>query len=135
MKTIDVSRSRNMIKDIRCSLAGMIAGIGVSIRRGMSLGFVFFLALSTLSLLNLGADKLEASFKDVFTTTKSEVRSNLVVSPRVAMVRPAVIYKKPTTIANGNHVAPRDVTKTIRESGYLLNAIESFTRSLGRFAQ
>lgn len=136
MKTIDVSQSRNMIQSIRCNLAGMIAGLGISIQRGVSLGFVLFLALSTLSLLNLGADKLEASFKDVFVVTKTKA-SNPVVASRSVNVRPVVIYQKPQVqmIATENRVPPRDVSKTIRESGYLLNAIESFTRSLGRFAQ
>jgi hypothetical protein len=135
MKTIDVSGSRKMSHVIKGSLVGVLIGIGISIQRGVSLGFVLFLALSTLSLLNLGADKIEASFKDVFVTKKVEAKSNPVITPARTTVRPVVIYQKPPVVSTVSRGSNGDLTKTIRESGYLVNAVESFTRSLGRFAQ
>jgi hypothetical protein len=135
MKTIDVSGSRKMSHVIKGSVVGVLIGIGISIQRGVILGFVLFLALSTLSLLNLGADKIEASFKDVFVTKNGEAKSDPVITPARTTVRPVVIYQKLPVISNGSRGSNGDLTKTIRESGYLVNAVESFTRSLGRFAQ
>jgi len=109
--------------------------VKVLVRRGLSLGLVLFLALSTLSMMNRGVDSI-GSFLGL--KKQERVAAPAFDSPRVLMVprasqgyASAYSYRPPTGGGRGTS----NTRDTIRESSYFLNALRDFSNSLGRFAK
>lgn len=101
--------------------------------RGLSLGFVLFVALSALSLLSRGMDSFESAFK----------QSGLKQSPQfaasghsgVVSASYGVPGQSQTRLVSSGLGKPQNTRDVIRESGYFVSAAESFTRSLSRFSK
>ena len=97
-----------------------------------------FLAFTTLSFLNQGAGYLKASLVKPVVVKQSEAavpsfsRGNVNVRQAVVgqvsgrVFRPAVIPEA---------YSPKNTRDTLRESGYLVNELESFARTLARFGR
>jgi len=109
-------------EEVRGSVLG---GLVLLVRRGVGLGVVLFLALSTFSILNHGAGCLEAFLKGSLAQKdeQKEARSYTVSRP----VSGLAAARSQSPVKQG-----QDMTKTIRESGYFLGSLDYFIRSLAK---
>ena len=94
---------------------------------------MLFLALSTLSLLNRGMDSLGSSSKG----SKAGLSQRQIFQPAAPVSRlPYRVISQPYSGgANTRLNKTQDARDAIRESGYFVSSVESFMRSLGRFAK
>ena len=130
MREIEYSELRENVPlfNARGFAKGFFKEVASSLRKGVSLGLVLFLALGTLSILNRGANFVEVSFKERLKPGR-EIPRNLVI-PRIY---PAYVSlpSRPFGAAE-----PKGTMRDrLRESTYLLDAAERFSRTLGRFGR
>ena len=133
MKAIEYQEDRSLSVFLKVLVRGIFSQILMLFGKGLSLGLVLFLALSTLSLLNRGMDSLSSSSKG----------SKAGLSQRQNFQAPASVLGLPYhaasqpysggTLTRSNET--RNARDTIRESGYFVSSVESFVRSLGRFSK
>ncbi|MFH0986037.1 MAG: hypothetical protein V1882_11010 [Candidatus Omnitrophota bacterium] len=138
MKLLETSEPRGSGKSFVGVLKGVFVEFACWIRKGLSLGVMLFLAFTTLSFLNRGAGYLEASLAKTEVRKQSEaavpsfsrgnvnVRQAFVGQVSGRVYRPAVIPEA---------YSPKNTRDTLRESGYLVNELESFARTLARFGR
>ena len=103
--------------------------------RGMSLGFVLFVALSALSLLNRGMDSFESAFKRSGVTQGPQFGTSGYSGVGLAPASYGVKRQPQTSGTTSRFGKAQDTRDVIRESGYFVSAAESFTRSLSRFSK
>ena len=133
MKAIEYQKDRSLKVFLKHLVKGIIGQILMLFGKGLSLGFVLFLALSTLSLLNRGMDFLDSSSK----------KSSAGLSQRQTFQTAASVSRLPYHVnsqpySGGAYTRSGKTQETrdaIRESGYFVNAVESFMRSLSRFSK
>ncbi len=139
MKMLGTSEPRSFGCSLKEVLKEGFGELAFLVRRGLSLGVMLFLALTTLSFLNRGAGYLEASAKFSAVGKRSEavvvapVARNLVI-PRHTAARPSSGYAFQPALAVSTY-SPKTARDTLRESGYLINEIDSFARSLARLGR
>jgi len=110
---------------------GALGGLVLLVRKGVGLGVVLFLALSTFSFLNHGAGFLEASLKSSLSQKEEQKDSRSYTVSRPVSSSVAVNSSRSETPVKQS----QDMTRTIRESGYFLNSLDYFTRSLAKMAK
>lgn len=133
MKAIENQKDRSWRVFVSVFVRGIFSHILMLFGKGLSLGFVLFLALSTLSLLNRGMDSLSSSSK-ISKAGLSQRQNFQTAAPVLGMPYHAASQ------SNSGGTLPRsdqarNARDTIRESGYFVSSVESFMRSLGRFAK
>lgn len=129
MNTVQVRAVRSVIPDFKGVSSGLFEGFRLTVRRGVSLGLVLFLALSTLSILNRGTDFLQSAMANSVKSGHGASR-NLVIPRRVTV--PASVYAVRTPRAS---VPQESARETLRETGYFLNELKHFTQTLARFGK
>jgi hypothetical protein len=129
MKVLVTNEPRRIVPYLKGVIMGMLKETALLVRRGLSLGVVLFLALSTLSTLNRGADYLEASVKNSTKLSHVAPRS-LTVPKRVTGSWSAYAFRPAVRAEAG-----LDAVKTLRESSYFLSTLRDFTRSLMRLGR
>ena len=138
MKLIDTSEPRGCGKSFGSVLKGVFFEFACWIRKGLSLGVMLFLAFTTLSFLNQGAGYLKASLVKPVVVKQSEaavpsfLRGNVNVRQAVVGQVSGRVYR-PAVIPEA--YSPKNTRDTLRESGYLVNELESFARTLARFGR
>ena len=133
MKAIENQNDRSLRVFVSGFVRGIFSHILMLFGKGLSLGFVLFLALSTLSLLNRGMDSLSSSSKG--SKAGLSQRQNFQTLAPVSRL-PYHVASQPD--AGGVYTRSnqtRNARDTIRESGYFVSSVESFVRSLSRFAK
>ena len=133
MKAIKYQEDRSLSLFLKLLVKGIFSQILMLFGKGLSLVFVLFLALSTLSLLNRGMDFLGSSSK------KSSVGLSQHQSFQAAVPvsgSPYRVTSQPYSCgANTRLNKTQDARDAIRESGYFVSSVESFMRSLSRFSK
>ena len=133
MKSIEYEEDRSLNAFFKVLVKGIFRQILMLFGRGLSLGFVLFLALSTLSLLNRGMDFLDHSSKGSKAGLVNQ-QSFQAASPISG--KSYRVISQP--YVNGAYTRPnktKDTRDAIRESGYFVSSVESFMRSLARFSK
>lgn len=133
MKAIENQKDRSWRVFVSVFVRGIFSHILMLFGKGWSLGFVLFLALSTLSLLNRGMDSLSSSSK-ISKAGLSQRQNFQTTAPVLGM--PYHAASQPNsggTLPRSDQA--RNARDTIRESGYFVSSVESFVRSLGRFSK
>ncbi len=104
--------------------------IRMLVLKGISLGLVLFLALTTLSFLNFSVD----SFQDA---VKKQVKVQNLGSPRQLMIPRRVAVRTPVYAAYSTGVSRQSYSprETVRESSYFLNEVQYLMSTLGRFGK
>ena len=136
MKSQIASEPRRLKQGIKAAAVGVFGEAASLVRRGISLGVVLFLALTTLSALNHSANFLKNSgkasvgkvVKHENGITAAQGTRNLWV-PRVASVRPVYVARQE------NRSVSRNAQDTLRESGYLIGELGTFSGTLARFGK
>lgn len=132
MKSIEYEdRSLNLF--FKVLVMGIFRQILMLFGRGLSLGFVLFLALSTLSLLNRGMDFFDSSSKG--SKAGLVKQQSFQAAPQVSGAPYRVAYQPYSSGAYTRSNKTQDARDTIRESGYFVGSVESFMRSLARFSK
>ncbi len=133
MKAIKYQEDRSLSMFLKVIVRGIFSQILMLFGKGLSLGFVLFLALSTLSLLNRGMDSLSSSSKGskagLSQRQNFQTAAPVLGLPYRAASQP---YSGGTFTRSNQAQNARD---TIRESGYFVSSVESFMRSLSRFSK
>jgi len=133
MKAIECKEGRSLIAFLKVFVRGIFSYILMLFGKGLSLGFVLFLALSTLSLLNRGMDSLSSSSK-VSKAGLSQRQNFQTAAPVLGLpYRAASQPNSGGTFTRSNQA--QNARDTIRESGYFVSSVESFVRSLSRFSK
>lgn len=133
MKSIEYKEDRSLSMFLKVIVRGIFSQILMLFGKGLSLGFVLFLALSTLSLLNRGMDSLSSSSKG--SKAGLSQRQNFQTAAPVLGL-PYRVASQPNsggTFTRSNQA--QNARDTIRESGYFVSSVESFVRSLSRFSK
>jgi len=132
MKAIEHQEGRYLSMFLKV-LKGIFSEILMLFGKGLSLGFLLFLALSTLSLLNRGMDSLDSSSK----SSKAGLSQRQTFQPAAPVSgSPYSVISQPYSGgANTRSNKTRDARNAIRESGYFVSSVESFMRSLSRFSK
>ncbi len=133
MRAIDCQENSSLIKFLGKVFLKILSLFG----RGLSLGFVLFVALSALSLLNRGMDSFESTFKGTGVRQGPQFGTS-GYSGIGAGLTPASygVKRQPQTSgATSRFGKAQDTRDVIRESGYFVSSVESFTRSLSRFSK
>lgn len=133
MKAIKYQEDRSLSVFLKGLVKGIFGVILMLFGKGLSLGFVLFLALSTLSLLNRGMDSLDSSSKSS-KAGLSQRQTFQTVAP-VSRLPYRVMPQPYSGGANTRLNKTQDARDAIRESGYFVSSVESFMRSLGRFSK
>ena len=133
MKAIKYQEDRSLSVFVKGLVKGIFSVILMLFGKGLSLGFVLFLALSTLSLLNRGMDSLD-SFSKKSSAGLSQRQTFQTAAPGSRLPYRA-ISQPYSGGANTRLNKTQDARDAIRESGYFVSSVESFMRSLGRFSK
>ena len=133
MKAIENQNDRSLRVFVSGFVRGIFSHILMLFGKGLSLGFVLFLALSTLSLLNRGMDSLSSSSKS--SKAGLSQRQNFQIAVPVSRLPYRVASQPDAGGAYTRSNQTQNARDTIRESGYFVSSVESFMRSLGRFAK
>ncbi len=138
MKLLETNEHRGFGWFLKEVLKRGFSELALLMRKGLSLGVMLFLALTTFSFLNRSAGYLEASVKNSAAGKRSEVivpsvPRNLVI-PRHTAARPSSTYAFQPAIAAAPY-GPKNARDTLRESGYLVNEVDQFARSLARLGR
>lgn len=135
MKTI-ASKPRTWIGMVKVAVEEFFSEFVCLIKKGIGLGVVLFLALSTLSFLNQGTHLLKefsgARVADVMPRVSDRVVSqgpSNLLAQRPVLSAATVWDRSPN---RGDQMNARD---TLRESGYFVGELERFTRTLSRLGQ
>ena len=139
MKMIKAIREpRSFVGSFGEFLKGLFLDVAFWIKKGLGFGVMLFLAFTTLSFLNRGAGYLEASLEKPAVMKQAEAAVPLFsrgnVNVRRAVVGPVsgVVFQ-PALKAVA--YSPKSTRDTLRDSGYLVSELESFTRTLARFGR
>ncbi len=138
MKMLGPSEPRSFSWSLKGILKESFSELVFLVRRGLSLGVMLFLALTTLSFLNRGTGYLEASSKKLAAETQSgsitpSVPRNLVIPRHAgAIPHPAYAFQPAFAVSTAS---PKNARETLRESGYLVSEIDQFAKSLARFGR
>lgn len=137
MKLLETSEPRSCGRSFGSVLKEVFLELASWIRKGLSLGVMLFLAFTTLSFLNRGAGYLEASLVKPSVTKQPETVVPLVARGNVNVGRAAVgpISGRVIRPVVSETYSPRNTRDALRESGYLVSELESFTRTLARFGR
>ena len=135
MKII-ASKPRTWIRIVEVAVKEFFSESVCLVKKGIGLGVVLFLALTTLSFLNqsthflkeFGGARVADVMPPVSDRVVSQVPSNLLAQ-RPVMTAATVWDRSPN---RGVQMNARD---TLRESGYFVGELERFTRTLSRLAQ
>lgn len=136
MKRTIASEPCTMIGKFKAIVSEFFGNLGALVKKGIGLGVVLFLALTTLSVLNQGQSFLISLVKE---------RVAQVVAPIGQMTQPQgvspVMIQRPVLTApvvyprQASRSSQTDARGTIRESGYFVGEIERFMRTLARFGK
>lgn len=130
--------TRSFVGSFGKFLKGLFLEFTSWIRKGLSLGVMLFLAFTTLSFLNRGVGYLEGSLEKPVIAKQPEAvappvsRGNVNVSR--AVVDPVSRYVAQPVVVRETY-SPRSTRDALRDTGYLVNELESFTRTLARFGR
>ncbi len=133
MKAIKYQEDHCLCVFLKRLVKGIFSVILMLFGKGLSLGFVLFLALSTLSLLNRGMDSLDSSSKS--SKAGLSQRQTFQTAAPVSRLPYRVMSQPYSGGANTRLNKTQDTRDAIRESGYFVSSAESFMRSLGRFSK
>jgi len=133
MKAIEYKEDRSLIVFLKVFVRGIFSHILMLFGKGLSLGFVLFLALSTLSLLNRGMDTLSSSSKGSKAGLSQRQKFQTAAPVLGLPYRAASQPNSGGTFTRSNQA--QNARDTIRESGYFVSSVESFVRSLSRFSK
>jgi hypothetical protein len=133
MKSIEYEEDRSLNLLFKVFVMGIFRQILMLFGRGLSLGFVLFLALSTLSLLIRGMDFLDSSSKG--NKAGQVKQQNFQAASQVSGTPYRVISQPYVSGAYTRSNKTQDTRDAIRESGYFVSSVESFMRSLARFSK
>ena len=133
MKAIENQEDRSLSMFLKVFVRGIFSQILMLFGKGLSFGFVLFLALSTLSLLNRGMDSLSSSSKG--NNAGLSQRQNFQMAAPVSRLPYRAVSQPYSGGAYTRSNQGQNARDTIRESGYFVSSVESFMRSLGRFAK
>ncbi|HRK61703.1 MAG TPA: hypothetical protein PLY88_04045 [Candidatus Omnitrophota bacterium] len=132
MEAIEYEEKRSLNAFLKVFVKGILQQILILFGRGLSLGFVLFLALSTLSLLNRGMDFLGISSNGSKSGSVKQAQTfQSPVSVSAYRVNPQPYNSGAYTRSNKT----QDTRDAIRESGYFVSSVESFVRALSRFSK
>ena len=134
-KTI-ASEPCTMIRKCMAIVNEFFRDLGALVKKGIGLGVVLFLALTTLSVLNQSQSFLKSLVKQ---------RVGQVIAPISQMTQPPGM--SPVNVQRPVYAAPAvypkqasrsvqtDARGTIRESGYFVGELERFMRTLARLGK
>jgi len=131
MMKVETREPREEVSCCGGERGGVLGGLVLLVRRGVGLGIVLFLALFTFSILSHGAGYLESSLRSSLLEDgkQKDARSYRVSGP----------VSGPVAMNSSRSSVPvkqgQDMTRTIRESGYFLNSLDYFTRSLAKLGK
>ena len=113
---------------------GMVREVLHLFGKGLSFGFVLFLTLSTLSLLGRSMNVLGSSLKSGSVSQSQQTSVQAYGGARQMLPRVSgAVY--PNGEYSPRPVKATDARDTIRESGYFVNAVQSFMHSLAGFSK
>ena len=134
-KTI-ASEPCTMIQKCVAIVSEFFRDLGALVKKGIGLGVVLFLALTTLSVLNqsqsflksLVKQRVEQVIAPISQMTQPQGMSPVIVQRSVYAA--AAVYPK-----QASRSVQTDARGTIRESGYFVGEVERFMRTLARLGK